>query len=98
MGLYLEKIKADPDTGSVQISFYPSPFNRTIAGACSDPVCSIIGKQFRESLLAAWVLFYLAIRSDEVAALSIWEYPGRVESGIVSGIAAQLSTRDSLCQ
>jgi hypothetical protein len=28
--LYLEKIKADPNTGSVQISFYPSLFNRAI--------------------------------------------------------------------
>ncbi len=40
LGLYVQKIKADPDTHSVQISLYPSLFNQKVAGGGFEPPTS----------------------------------------------------------
>lgn len=38
IGLYVQKIEADPDLSTVRISLYPALFNAIIAGACSLPL------------------------------------------------------------
>jgi hypothetical protein len=53
IGLYVQKIKADPDTNSVQISLFSALFSRVVAGACLDPACAMIGSLFRTIALAA---------------------------------------------
>ena len=40
IGLYVQKIKADPDTNSVQISLYSALFSRVVAGGGFEPPTS----------------------------------------------------------
>jgi DNA invertase Pin-like site-specific DNA recombinase len=40
IGLYVQKIKADPDTNSVQISLFPALFSRVVAGGGFEPPTS----------------------------------------------------------
>jgi ABC-type transporter Mla subunit MlaD len=47
IGLYIQKIKADPDGNSIRISFYSALIRRVVAGACSDSACAIVGERFR---------------------------------------------------
>ena len=40
ISLYVQKVKADPDEQTVQISLYPMLFSRKIAGAGLEPATS----------------------------------------------------------
>ena len=40
IGLYVQKIKADPDSNSVQISLYSALFSRRVVAGVFDPACA----------------------------------------------------------
>jgi hypothetical protein len=64
IGLYVEKIKADPDLGSVQISLYSALFSRVVAGAryarCRQSVSSVRRFAVLSAQAVFWVHFQAA--------------------------------------